>query len=227
MSMQQIKAEPRNDLGKGGAYRIRKTGLIPGITYGKGLPSTPISVAPKDVVNVLKSERGKNTLIELALGGEKTLTVMIRDYTVHPVRRELEHVDFVEVKLDQPVDTEIPLIVTGKAVGVTLGGVLRQVYRMIPVRCTPDRIPVKVEVDVTHLKLGEHVAAQELKLGEGVSVRLSPEQTVVSVVAPEKDRSEEAAAPGAAGAAPAAGAAGAKPAAGGKAAPAKADAKKK
>jgi large subunit ribosomal protein L25 len=138
---------------------------------------------------------------------------MIKHYTYHPVSRSLEHVDFVEVKLDRPVDVEIPLIVHGKPLGVTQGGVLRQVYRTIPVRCLPDRIPLKVDVDVTHLELNHAFATKELTLPEGVTVRLSPEQTLVSIVAPEKDRTEEAATPGApaaAGAAPAAAAAGGK-----------------
>ncbi|MGD0530630.1 MAG: 50S ribosomal protein L25, partial [Polyangiaceae bacterium] len=136
--------------------------------------------------------------------------------------------------LDKPVDVNVPLFTTGKAVGVTAGGVLRIVYRTVPVRCLPDRIPVKLEADVTHLELGMHVSTQELKLPEGVSVRLPPEQTLVAVVAPEKEEVVEAL-PGAPGTAPAAGAAAAgaaAPAAGGaapaaEAAPAKDEKKKK
>ena len=137
----------------------------------------------------------------------------------------------MQVKLDQPVDVDIPLVAHGKAVGVTLGGLLRQVFRTIPVRCLPDRIPLKVETDVSALELGDAIATKDLKLPEGVEVRLPAEQTLVAVVAPEKDRTEEAAAaPGAA--APGAAAPGAAaPAAGGKAPAAaaadKKDAKKK
>jgi large subunit ribosomal protein L25 len=199
-----IEATPRVVAGKGEASRLRRTGLVPAIAYGRGLPSTPIAVAPKQVATILRSELGKNTLIELALGGKKLLA-MIRDFTLHPVQRNLEHVDFVEVKLDQPVDVRVPLVPVGKAVGVTKGGVLRVVHRVIPVRCLPDRIPVKIETDVTNLELGEHIATQDLKLPQGVAVRLPPEQTLVAVVAPEKEV-EEVVAPGVAVAgAPAAG----------------------
>ena len=69
---------------------------------------------------------------------------------------------------------------------------LRVVYRTVPVRCLPDRIPVKIEAEVTHLELGEHVATQELKLPEGVVVRLPAEQTLIAVVAPEKEEVVEA-----------------------------------
>ena len=221
-----VKATPRNAKGKSEARRLRLSGQIPAITYGRGIEATPVAVHPKEVAVVLNSERGRNTLIKMDLGG-KDMLVMIRDSSHHPVKRTLEHVDFVEVKLDRPVDVKVPLVATGKAAGVAKGGLLRQVFRTVPLRCLPDRIPLKVELDVSHLELGEAVATKDLKLAEGVSALLSPELTLIAVVAPEKEKAEDvaAAAPGAA-AAPAAGAA----AAAGKdakaAAPAK-DAKKK
>jgi large subunit ribosomal protein L25 len=219
-SMPALKAEPRTLFGKGHARRLRRTGLVPAIAYGKGLPSTSIAVAPKEVAVILRSELGKNTVLELQLDKRKLLA-MIRDFTVHPVDRSLEHVDFVEVALDRPVDVDVPLIATGKAVGVTKGGVLRVVHRVVPVRCLPNQIPAKIETDVTHLELGQHVATRDLKLPPGVAVRLPPEQTLVTVVAPEKEVEEVApVAVAAAAAAP-----GAVPAPGGTAVPA-ADAKK-
>lgn len=220
--MPSLKAQTRSANGKGEARRVRRAGLVPAVAYGKELASTAIAVPPKEVAAILKSELGKNTVLNLELDG-KSLLAMIRDYTVHPVARSLEHIDFVEVKLDRPVDVEVPLLPVGKPVGVAKGGVLRVVHRLVPVRCLPDRIPVKIETDVTHLELGQHIATQDLKLPEGVSVRLPAEQTLVAVVAPEKEV-EEVPAPGAAAAAGAAAAPGAAaPAAG--AAPA-AEAKK-
>jgi large subunit ribosomal protein L25 len=201
-SMPILKAQSRNAAGKGEARRLRRSGLVPAIAYGKGLPSTPIAVAPKDVAVILKSELGKNTVLELELDGKKLLA-MVRDFALHPVARHLEH----EVKLDRPVDVKVPLIPIGKAIGVTKGGVLRLVHRLVPVRCLPDRIPAKIETDVANLELGQHIATQDLKLPEGVSVRLPPAQTLVAVVAPEKEVEEvvpvasaAAAAPGAPGA---------------------------
>jgi large subunit ribosomal protein L25 len=221
-SMPALKAESRTLSGKGHARRLRRTGLVPAIAYGKGLPSTSIAVVPKEVAVILRSELGKNTVLELQLDGKKLLA-MIRDFTVHPVNRTLEHVDFVEVALDRPVDVDVPLIAVGKAVGVTKGGVLRVVHRVLPVRCLPKEIPAKIETDVAHLELGQHVATRDLKLPPGVTVRLAPEQTLVAVVAPEKEVEEVA--PVAVAAVGAVAAPGAAPAAGGPAAPA-VDAKK-
>ncbi len=211
VNMPVLQAQSRVAAGKSGAKRLRLSGLVPAIAYGKGLPSTPIAVPPKEVAAILRSELGKNTVLELSFDGKKLLA-MIRDFSLHPVQRRLEHVDFVEVKLDRPVDVAVPLLTTGKAVGVAKGGVLRIVHRLLPIRCLPDRIPTKVEADVTQLELGQHIATQDLKLPEGVTVRLPAEQTLIAVVAPEKEVEETpvagaagAAAPGAA--APAAGAA--------------------
>jgi large subunit ribosomal protein L25 len=138
--------------------------------------------------------------------------------------------------MDQPVNVEVPLELTGKAAGVVAGGTLRQVFRKLPLRCLPGLIPVKVVHDVTSLAEDGHVAAKDLALPEGVSVRLPPEQTVASIVHEiMRGEDESAAAPGgapaagaAAAAAPAAGAAAAKGAPAAKAAPAaaKAPAKK-
>jgi large subunit ribosomal protein L25 len=199
--MPMLKVQSRAASGKGEARRLRRQGLVPAVAYGPDLPSISISVTPKEVATILKSDRGQNTVLEIELEGKRHLA-MIRDFALHPVKRELEHVDFIEVKLDKPVDVYVPLIAIGKPVGVTKGGVLRVVHRTVPVRCVPNLIPVNIETDVTHLELGQHVSTQDLKLPEGVSVRLPAGQTLVAVVAPEKEVEEVA--PGAAAAAGAA-----------------------
>jgi large subunit ribosomal protein L25 len=185
-----LDARSRAASGKGEARRLRASGRVPAVAYGKGLAATLLSVSPKDVLSILKSERGRNSVIQMDVEAGSKLLVMIRDYSYHPVLRALEHVDFIQVKLDQPVDVDVPLVPLGKPVGVTTGGIIRQVYRTIPVRCVPDKIPLKLEIDISHLKLNEHVSTQDLKLPEGVSVRLPPEQTIVAVVTPEKEREE-------------------------------------
>ncbi|CAN5382030.1 hypothetical protein BH09MYX1_BH09MYX1_37630 [soil metagenome] len=213
-TMTPLAASTRSASGKGAARRLRTEGKIPAVAYGKGFASTPIAVVPKDVLGILKGEHGQNSVIQMKVEGSKPsdILVMIKDFSYHPVTRSLEHVDFVEVKLDREVEVEVKFVVTGKPVGVTEGGVLRQVYRTLPVRCLPDRIPLKIEADATALALGDHISTQQLGLPEGVTVRLPAEQTLVAVVAPEKEKEEAVAdaVPGAAptaGAAPAAGAA--------------------
>src|SRR3954447_18401167 len=93
-SMPALAAAARKQAGKGEVRRLRATGQIPAVAYGKALPSTPISVSPKEILGILKSERGKNSVIQLKMDA-KDILVMIRDYSYHPVKRDLEHVDFV------------------------------------------------------------------------------------------------------------------------------------
>jgi large subunit ribosomal protein L25 len=236
MQIIKLDAKVRNQAGKSAARRLRHEGQIPAVAYGKQLPTVALAVPPKGLTEILKSELGQNTVVELGIDGGKKLTVLLREYTVHPVTRELLHADFVEIKLDQPVDVEVPFVCKGKAAGVVLGGILRQVYRRLPIRCLPEKIPTVIEHDVTPLNLGDHVKTSDLTLPAGVTVRLPADQTVAGIVAPEKEKPEDveptagapagapgAAAPAAGAAAPAAGAAagGAAPAAGAAAAPAK------
>jgi large subunit ribosomal protein L25 len=200
-----IQATRRAENGKGAATRLRRTGQIPAVAYGKSLPTQPLSVSPASLTQVLSAERGKNTVIELDVSGAEKITVLLRDYQYHPISREYLHADFIQIRLDQPVDVDVPLEITGKAQGVVLGGTQRQVYRKLPVRCLPEKIPVKITHDVTSLGLDGHVPTRDLNLPEGVTVRLPPEQTLVAIVK-EKQAPEEEAAAGAPGAAPAAGA---------------------
>jgi large subunit ribosomal protein L25 len=105
------------------------------------------------------------------------------------------------------VDILVPFELTGRAKGVVAGGVLRQIYRKLPVRCLPSDIPVKLTHDITELELNQHVLASELSLPDGVTVLLPPNQTVAGVGAEAKAPEEEekpAAAAAAGEAAPAA-----------------------
>jgi large subunit ribosomal protein L25 len=225
MELRKVTATVRQATGKGENGRLRRTGQIPAVAYGRGQPARSLTVAPADLAGVLASDLGRNSVIELAVGEREKLTVLLRDYQYHPVTRAFLHADFVQISLDQPVDVEVPLETIGKAAGVVKGGILRQVFRKMPVRCLPGLIPVKITHDVTALELDEHVAARDLGLPEGVSVRLPPAQTVIAVVtekqAPDEGEEEAQKAAAAAGAAAAAA-----PAAGAAAAPAEGAEKK-
>jgi large subunit ribosomal protein L25 len=213
----KINATRRQQAGKGGARRVRDTGKIPAIAYGKDLAALPLAVSPEQLHQVLLSERGRNSVVEVQVEGQDNFTALLTDYQYHPISRSLLHADFLQIALDKEVDVEVALELTGKAAGIVLGGTLRQVFRVLPLRCLPEKIPVKISYDVTPLGLDGHVQVRDLALPEGVSVRLPPERTLVAIVK-EKQAMEEEAAPVAAAAAAA-------PAAGAKAEPAAADKK--
>jgi large subunit ribosomal protein L25 len=207
----KVSANRRSESGKGEASRLRGKGQIPAVAYGKQLPAQALAVSPDALKAVFASAYGSNNVIELDVEGKDKLTVLLRDYQYHPVSRQLLHADFVQIHLDQPVDVEVPLELTGKAAGIIQGGTLRQVFRKLPIRALPKDIPVKIVHDVTSLGLDGHVAPKDLALPEGVTVRLPAEQTVAAIVH-EIVREEETATPAAgapaAAAAPAAAPAG-------------------
>jgi large subunit ribosomal protein L25 len=207
MEIIKLSASRREESGKGPSGRLRRAGKIPAIAYGRDLAPVSVAVVPKGLLQVLQSDHGQNSVVELAVEGGETLTVMVRDYAYHPLTRELIHADFVAVKLDQPVDVDVPFRCTGKAKGLITGGILQQIFRKIPVRSLPEKIPAFIEIDVTELDMGDSLKAGVITMPEGVTIRLGEDQTVVVVNAPEKPSAEEEAAAAKPGAAVAAGAA--------------------
>lgn len=195
MEIVKLDATPRPESGKGPAKRLRREGKIPAVAYGNGLPATPIAVSPKLLLKTLEGEHGLNSVMQLDFDGGEQITVMLQDYSYHPVSRALLHADFIQIKLNEPVEVEVPFECIGKSAGVVLGGILQQVYRVLPIRCLPEQIPTKIQADVTSLGLNSLLKVGDLALPEGVSIRLPAEQTIASVSAPEREEvSEEAAA---------------------------------
>jgi large subunit ribosomal protein L25 len=188
-----IQSITRTNTGKGPARRTRAQGKLPAVMYGPGDVGHPIAVDAKDVKAILASPLGKNTLVTLAFEGRSTLA-LLKAVEHHPLTREIRHADFYTVTLDRKIVVRVPFVVKGKAKGVASeGGILRQIFRELPVITTADKIPSKIEVDVTTLGLGESLHVRDLNLPEGVAVKLDANQTVVSVVSPEKDDGKGAA----------------------------------
>jgi len=224
MELTKVAVTRRAEHGKSEASRLRREGKIPAVAYWKGEKAVTMAVGPKQLVEVLGTERGRNTVLELNVEDGESFPVLLTEFQYHPVTRKLLHADFLRIALDTPVDIDIPFITTGKCIGVTNGGTLHIVYRKLPVRCLPKDIPVKISLDITAMDVDAHVAVKDLPLPEGVSVRLPPAQTVVAVVTESGGEAEAVAAEGAAPAADPKAAAGKAAPAAGKAAPAAAKA---
>jgi large subunit ribosomal protein L25 len=206
MQLQKISATHRNESGKEVAKRLRRDARIPAIVYGRGTPARALAVSPKELRGILESELGRNSLVELDLDDGGTETVLLCDFQYHPLTRELLHADFLRVSEDQMVKVDVPFVPVGKAKGTIAGGILRVVYHKLPVRCLANRIPAKIEHDVSELDLDDSVAVSDIAVPEGVTIRLPATRTVAALVsekkveeaAPEKPGAATAAAPGAA-----------------------------
>jgi large subunit ribosomal protein L25 len=238
-----VQAEKRDQKGKGPARRLRQKSLIPAVVYGLEKAPTHLAVDPAQLQMAIATPRKFNTLLTLKTpDGDKL--VLFKDYQVDPVSRQLLHADFLEVTLDRPVKVEVPVVTVGKAEGVVAGGILSIAAHEVVVEALPDKIPEKIEVDVTPIKIGQSIHIGEVKAPEGCKFRYATDYVVAFVAVPEKEEvvapvaavpgaeaavpgapaapgaapAAAGAAPGVPGAAPGAAAAGA-PAAGGKPAP--------
>jgi len=199
-----VEVQPRTQLGKNESRRLRHAGLIPGIVYGAGRDAVPFTVDPRKLLDIVHSDSGVNTIFELNLGGpEPRAHVMIREYQVDPVKGRLIHADLVRIQMDEELEVDVPVQVTGEAAGVKLdGGILDHVTREVRVACLPGDIPEHITIDVAPLKIGDAIRVADLPKSDRYRVLTEPDVTLVVVAPPAK---EEAAAvvPEVAAAAPA------------------------
>jgi len=158
-----LKAEKREGRGKNEARRLRASGRIPAVVYGteKG-KAVEIAVDPKNLLRILHSESGVNTLIGLQLDGGDT-RVLVKEYQVDPIDHKLLHADFYQVAMDRTITVTIPIVVKGEPKGVKQqGGIVDFVNREIEVEVLPADIPENITVDISELMLHEGIRVRDL-----------------------------------------------------------------
>jgi len=190
METQTLEVEVRQSSGKGPARQLRAQGKIPAVFYGPGVDTQKLSLSPKDLLKAFETPLKKNVVLSVDVGGTGHL-VMVKDIAVHPVTRQPLHVDLYRVDESRPVDVQVPFKTTGRPVGVQAGGQLQVVFRDLPVRTTPGKIPAVIEVEVGEMNIGDILTVADLALGEGVSVQFKPDRRVVLVTETKKVIEEE------------------------------------
>ncbi len=232
MEVGKLTVEVRSSVGHKGASRaLRTKGKVPGVCYGASVDGRiaplPITIDVKQLRGALDPVRKQNTVIDLTIQGEggktTSLHALVKEYQLHPLRREITHVDLLAIDPNKEVLADVPLEFVGKPKGAIEGGQIRIVLRKLEIRAKPSDIPVKLTIDVSPLEIGDVIHVSSIALPAGVTSVTLRDLAVVTCAAPEVDAvvaPVDGAAPaeGAAAAAPAAGAAAAAPAAGGKAA---------
>lgn len=206
-----IRAKARELVGKGFARKVRALGYLPAVLYGGGNGPRSLVVDAKAVTNVLNGKSGRNTIVRLSVedetAPEQTLAV-VREFQVHPVKRNLEHCDFLRVGEGTELTVKVPVRLTGKSEGEKLGAHLNLAMRQVTLRCKAGEVPDEIVIDVTSFKIGEVMTLSRLPLAEGTRAVFVKDNAVVTLKMPraEKGAGEEGEA-GAEGAAPAAAAA--------------------
>jgi large subunit ribosomal protein L25 len=163
-----LAAGTRQTRGKNEARRLRRTGRLPAVVYGKApVESVALDVDPKAVMRILHSESGVNTLIELALDGGAADRVLVKEFQLDPISSDLLHVDFYRLAMDKALTVTVPVSLSGEAVGVKQqGGLLDFVTREIQVECMPAEIPEHIDIDVRELMIGDGVRVRDVAEGK-------------------------------------------------------------
>ena len=194
-----LEATTRTRFGKNEAGRLRREGQVPSVLYGGatregGKPEAlPISVDPKALLRILHSQSGANTIITLALGSESP-KVMLREFQLDPVSRQLLHADFYRVAMDKRITVTVPIVLRGEAPGVKQqGGLLDFVHREIEVECLPADIPEHIEVDVSELMLNQSIRLRDV-LGSMTWTPISEADLMLVHVVAQKAEAEPVAA---------------------------------
>ena len=184
MATASLTAETRTDTGKGVARKLRAAGRVPGVVYGHGREPQSLSLVARDLDKLLSHIAAGSTVIELTLGTGTTKT-LIREIQRHPFKKQILHIDFMELVAGEKVIVDLPLVFVGVPEGVRLSGaLLEQILHSIEVRVDPSSIPNHIDVDVTHLAMGHSLHIRDLQLPAGLEVLSDEDATICAVIAP-------------------------------------------
>lgn len=190
-----LKAEIREEKGKGKVKGLRRKDLVPAVAYRGGKESISIKLKQSDLLSVLHTSAGENVLITLKIEGEKKpkdRVCIIKEVQRDPVKGHIIHVDLNEISLTEKLKVKVPVHPHGEPEGVLKdGGVLETVLWEVEVECLPTDIPKKIEVEVSRMKIGDTVYVKDLILPPSVKVLNDPELSVFSVVPPAKEEIPE------------------------------------
>jgi large subunit ribosomal protein L25 len=182
-----LEAQPRESGNKNQARRVRVGGKIPAVLYGAGKNSLPVSVDPRQVLRILHSDTGHNTIFDLNLSGENT-KAMIVDWQYEPIKGKLLHIDLQRIAMDKVLRVEVPIELQGVPIGVkTEGGILEQMLREVEIECLPGDIPSHIDVDVSELAFGKVIRVSDLPHNEKLKFLTDENQPVAHVTSVKEE----------------------------------------
>jgi large subunit ribosomal protein L25 len=192
MEVGKLTVQVRNSHGKGASRRLRSDKLVPGICYGSGLDQPlSITVSPKALKASLDPAKGRNSVIDVTVedaGQTRNLTAMLWEYQVHPLRREVTHVDLIAIDPAKELEVQVPIELTGKPAGAIDGGQVHVERHSIPVRCLPAAIPASIVLDVSPLRIGDGFHVADLAMPAGVVAAVGGEFSICTCVAPKAEK---------------------------------------
>jgi large subunit ribosomal protein L25 len=184
-----LAVERREPAGSRAARRLRRDGSVPGVLYGGGEDPVAFQVNARLLRNTLAHA---GAVLELSIGGDVALPVVVKDISRHPVTGDTVHIDMLRVRLDVAISATVVLDLVGgdESPGVKEGGVLEQVTRELTIEALPTDIPDAIHHDVSTLQIGDTVTLDAVTAPRGVTLLDDPE-TVIATLSPPKLQLEE------------------------------------
>ena len=188
-----LTAEIGRTTGSGSSKRLRAEGRVPAVVYGLDTAPLSVSVQWTELRKALNTEAGLNALITLEVDGQSELTI-VKDLQRDPVRRSVEHVDFLRVDRNQSITVEVPIILEGEAKEVEQEqGIVEQLLHTLTVNARPGSIPPHLEVDISGLSIGGAVRVSDITLPEGATTDVDPDEQIAIASATRAAEAEAAA----------------------------------
>jgi len=189
-----LNAVKREAIGSSHAKRLRRADSIPAVLYGAGVKETvALAVELKEFEKVIHAGAGENVVAEVHIKGDqgkKKPTVIFKEVVRDPVTSKVLHIDLQAISLKENVKVHVPLHDTGEAEGLKEGGVVDHIHREVEVECLPTDIPERIDVDISHLKIGDVICVKDIVWPVGVTCTLLPDDALISVLAPRVEEEE-------------------------------------
>ncbi len=183
-----LKAETRKTKGNSPARALRRDGKVPAVLYGPKTEPSMLTLQAYDLEVAMKKGGLGRTVFDLVVDdGAGSRPVMIKEMQRHPLSNAMLHVDLYEVSMDRKIRVRVPVIATGKAVGVENGGVLQIIRRELEVYCLPNEIPANVTIDVTNLDVGNAVHVEDIPMPGNVEFPHETNFTILTVSATRRE----------------------------------------
>jgi large subunit ribosomal protein L25 len=191
-----LNAFPRTQARRGGSKKLRDSGRIPAVIYGRAQKPQSLEVTSKELDDLIHHSVSENLLVDLAVKDDarpKRLA-LVQEVQHHALSGKVLHVDFHEVAEDEKVSVMVPVETTGEATGVkNSGGILEHVLFKIRARALPKDLPEVILVDVSNLEIGQAIHIGDIKAPEGVEIIGDKHISVIAVAAPITEAAETAA----------------------------------
>ena len=184
MSGDRLKLEvrEREDLGSRRTRRLRSQGLVPGVLYGKG-QARAIVIPERELRAAMTGPSGLHAILDVVIEGQTTVhPSILAEYQQDPIRGTISHIDLHEVPLDQPIHATVAIQLVGDAVGLKSGGMLSLVTRELHVQALPSDVPEHIEVDVSHMEVGDVLRLEDVAAIDKVTLLDDPAGTVIATV---------------------------------------------